>query len=172
MNCPSCGAPLHFRPNQEGLTCDYCKSTCFPEKNEDGVRLLDEDSKLCCPVCAVPLTNAVLETSAILYCKRCRGSLIATSVFVLLTEMLRAHRTGGAAIPQAPDPEELKRHIRCPQCHKPMDTHYYAGPGNVVIDDCPRCELNWLDAGELMSIARAPDHASACERLEPNWEGQ
>jgi Zn-finger nucleic acid-binding protein len=40
-----------------------------------------------------------------------------------------------------------------------MDTHYYAGGGNVVIDDCSRCELNWLDAGELMAIARAPDHS-------------
>jgi Zn-finger nucleic acid-binding protein len=34
-----------------------------------------------------------------------------------------------------------------------------------VIDDCSRCELDWLDAGELMSIVRAPDH-SAEERLE------
>jgi Zn-finger nucleic acid-binding protein len=40
-----------------------------------------------------------------------------------------------------------------------MDTHYYAGPGNIVIDDCGRCELNWLDAGELMTIVRAPDHS-------------
>jgi len=40
-----------------------------------------------------------------------------------------------------------------------MDTHFYAGPGNIVIDDCARCELNWLDAGELMVVARAPDHA-------------
>ena len=40
-----------------------------------------------------------------------------------------------------------------------MDTHYYAGPGNIVIDDCASCELNWLDAGELMAIVRAPDHA-------------
>jgi Zn-finger nucleic acid-binding protein len=116
--------------------------------------------------------NAVLETSPIQYCRHCRGSLIATSVFVLLTETVRAHQTQGAVIPHAADPEELKRHIRCPQCHQPMDTHYYAGPGNVVIDACPHCELNWLDAGELMSIARAPDHASAYERLEPYWEGQ
>jgi Zn-finger nucleic acid-binding protein len=58
-----------------------------------------------------------------------------------------------------PDPKELKRRIQCPQCHRAMDTHYYAGPGNIVIDDCASCELNWLDAGELMAIVRAPDHA-------------
>jgi Zn-finger nucleic acid-binding protein len=36
-----------------------------------------------------------------------------------------------------------------------MDTHFYGGPGNIIIDDCDRCSLNWLDAGELMRIALA-----------------
>ncbi len=40
-----------------------------------------------------------------------------------------------------------------------MDTHYYEGGGNVVIDDCSRCELNWLDSGELLIIGRAADHS-------------
>ena len=39
-----------------------------------------------------------------------------------------------------------------------MDTHFYNGPGNVIIDDCDQCELNWLDHGELMRIVRAPDY--------------
>jgi Zn-finger nucleic acid-binding protein len=34
-----------------------------------------------------------------------------------------------------------------------------------VIDDCASCELNWLDAGELMTIVRAPDHGGACFSL-------
>ena len=46
-----------------------------------------------------------------------------------------------------------------------MDTHFYAGGGNVVLDDCSRCELNWLDAGEFMSIARAPDRSPDPPRL-------
>jgi Zn-finger nucleic acid-binding protein len=37
-----------------------------------------------------------------------------------------------------------------------MDTHYYAGPGNIVIDDCSGCRLNWLDYGELARIIHAP----------------
>jgi len=40
-----------------------------------------------------------------------------------------------------------------------MDTHYYAGPGNVIIDDCSQCFLNWLDHGELMRVVRAPDYS-------------
>jgi Zn-finger nucleic acid-binding protein len=38
-----------------------------------------------------------------------------------------------------------------------MDTHYYAGPGNVIVDSCDTCSLLWLDRGELTRIAHAPD---------------
>jgi hypothetical protein len=38
-----------------------------------------------------------------------------------------------------------------------MDTHFYAGPGNVVIDSCENCCLTWLDGGELTRIAAAPE---------------
>ena len=31
------------------------------------------------------------------------------------------------------------------------------GPGNVIIDTCESCSLNWLDYGELQRIVRAPD---------------
>ena len=38
-----------------------------------------------------------------------------------------------------------------------MEAHSYCGPGNVVIDSCESCSLNWLDHGELARIAQAPD---------------
>lgn len=159
MNCPNCGAPMRLEDGRECLTCDYCKGVYFPEKNDDGIRVLDESSELPCPVCAIPLAHAILEAHPVHYCTRCRGSLIAAPVFFRALEQLRGHRPDVAAIPHPPDPRELKRRIQCPQCHRAMDTHYYAGPGNVVIDDCARCELNWMDAGELMVMVRAPDHA-------------
>ena len=159
MNCPNCGAPMRLQDGREGLACDYCKSVYFPEKNEDGIRILDGPSELSCPVCAVPLAHAILDAHRILYCTRCRGSLIPAPAFVLIVRDLRAHQADASATPHPPDPQELQRRIQCPQCHRAMDTHYYAGPGNIVIDDCPQCELNWLDAGELMVIVRAPDHA-------------
>ena len=54
------------------------------------------------------------------------------------------------------DGSDLRRKIDCPQCRHRMDTHFYAGPGNVVIDSCENCSLIWLDRGELMHIVRAP----------------
>jgi Zn-finger nucleic acid-binding protein len=38
-----------------------------------------------------------------------------------------------------------------------METHFYAGPGNVILSDCERCSLDWLDHGKLQRIAHAPD---------------
>ena len=161
---------MRLQDGRECLTCDYCKSQYFPEKNEDGIRVLDDPSELSCPVCAVPLAHAILDAHQILYCTRCRGSLIPSPVFVLIAQDLRALRRETPAIPHPPDPRELRRHIQCPQCHRVMDTHYYAGPGNIVIDDCPSCELNWLDSGEFMAVARAPDHTHGLgsDSLWPN----
>jgi Zn-finger nucleic acid-binding protein len=158
MNCPSCGAPLRLEGDQEGLACDYCKSIYYGEKNDEGVRVLGEAADEACPVCAVPLMHAIVARERIRYCTRCRGMLVPMGKFLALLEELKtdAPRHG---VPHAPDPRELNRHIDCPQCHQRMDTHYYGGPGNVVIDDCSRCFLNWLDDGEMMRIAQAPDRS-------------
>jgi Zn-finger nucleic acid-binding protein len=40
-----------------------------------------------------------------------------------------------------------------------MDTHFYGGPGSIVIDNCAECEVNWLDRGELRRVALAPSGA-------------
>ena len=150
---------MRLREGAASLSCDYCGGIFVPEKNQDGARLLGETSTLPCPLCVVPLERALIGHHAILYCARCCGSLIAMPVFVSLVEDLRSQQKGASEIPHAPDPQRLRRKIRCPKCNQAMDTHYYAGPGNVIIDDCSRCELNWLDHGELTAIARAPGHS-------------
>jgi len=159
MNCASCGASIHLADDSTLATCEYCGATCLPEKNDEGVRVFDQPSGLACPICRVPLFAATLARQRILYCTGCRGSLVPMPVFVVLIEALRAQRGDATEIAPPPDAHQLDRATLCPQCGRRMDTHYYAGGGNVVIDDCSRCELNWLDAGELMAIAHAPDHS-------------
>lgn len=78
--------------------------------------------------------------------------------FMALIEELRSTYAGRGSVQPAADRRALDRHVNCPQCHQPMDTHFYEGPGNIVIDDCSRCFLNWLDQGELTRVVRAPDH--------------
>jgi len=158
MNCPNCGAPLKLKGRMDSFACDYCRSVYFPEENEDGVRLLAENSSLLCPVCAVPLMHASIEHHRIRYCTRCRGTLIQMAAFLVLMDDLRNRHGGFAAIVPPPETSELKRRLRCPHCGRTMDTHYYAGSGNVVMDTCSPCELNWFDAGELLKIVRSTDH--------------
>jgi|ERR1051326_4536399 Zn-finger nucleic acid-binding protein len=159
ISCPNCGAPIALSDREDAPVCDYCKQVFAPEENEEGVRVLGEASTLACPVCAIPLVHAAIAHHRILYCNQCHGTLIAMDGLGPLVSDLRARRRRGDEIPRPPDARELQRHIECPQCHQTMDTHFYGGPGNVVIDDCPRCDLDWLDAGELRTITRAPDHS-------------
>jgi len=156
MNCPSCGAPLRPKSDEVSLICDYCKTAYLPEKRDEGVRVLGEAAAESCPVCNIPLMHAAIANERIRYCTRCRGMLIPMETFTaLIDELHRGHH--GHPPPGPPDPRDLERGIDCPVCHHRMDTHVYGGPGNVVIDDCSRCFVNWLDHGELTRIVSAPD---------------
>ena len=150
---------MRVRDGDDCLRCEYCQTVHRPDKSSDGVALLGQVSDLQCPLCAVPLEQALIGRHPTSYCTRCCGNLISMPVSVSLVEDLRAQQGGTSQIPHPPDPHGLQRRIHCPQCKQTMDTHYYCGPGNVIIDDCDRCELNWLDNGELMCIVRAPDHS-------------
>lgn len=156
MNCPSCGAPMKLKSDMQSFKCEYCQSVYFPEKNDDGVRVLEEQSGHDCPVCTVPLMHAYLGPSPLIYCTKCNGMLIAMGMLEGMIDQLRSADANVTA-PPPPDKEDLKRKINCPQCHRPMDAHVYGGPGNVIIDSCEDCCLIWLDRGELMRIAHAPD---------------
>jgi Zn-finger nucleic acid-binding protein len=156
MNCPSCGAPMRLKPDEDSFKCDYCESVYFPEKGDDGVRVLGEVSDQLCPVCKFPLIHAALAQVRILYCSGCRGMLVPMQVFQLLVDELRAQQAG-AIVPPAADRKELLRVIDCPHCHQHMNTHFYAGPGNIIIDSCEHCLLSWLDRGELTRVVHAPD---------------
>jgi Zn-finger nucleic acid-binding protein len=148
---------MRLEEAKQFLVCDYCGNVHFPEPNAEGVRVLDEPAPLPCPVCAVPLVHAAVGGQRILYCNRCRGMLIGMDVFTAIVEDLRSRRETVTDAARQPDWKDLDRRIRCPKCGQTMDTHAYGGGGNVIIDDCEQCALNWLDYSELDRIVRAPD---------------
>jgi Zn-finger nucleic acid-binding protein len=100
--------------------------------------------------------NAAMGKIHILYCTKCQGMLASMQAFSNLIDELQAEQRRTVAQPQA-DGSDLQRKTDCPQCHHRMDTHFYAGPGDIVIDSCEGCSLIWLDRGELMHIVHAPD---------------
>ena len=160
MNCPACGAAMH--PQGDHFVCDYCHNVFVPEADEDGIRVLGSDpSQKNCPVCNILLNQASLAGKPLLYCSKCHGELVPMPQLESLVDEIRVRDGGRTAVQPSADAHDLDRRISCPQCRKPMDTHYYAGPGNVVLDSCEDCELIWLDRGELAHIAHAPDTFAA-----------
>ena len=155
-NCDNCGAPLRIDLDRGLLVCDHCLSQQEAPAPLDYVELLGETSSLC-PICSTPLSTSRLEGHPPLCCARCFGMLIDMNRFVALIDALRAReeRSLRIALPRRQNPAD--RLLNCPGCGQPMVGHIYAGPGNAVIDSCERCQVNWLDPGELHRIAVAPD---------------
>jgi Zn-finger nucleic acid-binding protein len=157
MNCPTCGGTLRLEEDKDYLVCDFCRNMYFPDSDSDGVRILGEPSSQPCPVCSVPLVHAAVCGCRLLACERCRGLLISMDVFVAVIEGLKSNSRGTAWAPHHAGPKDLERKIRCPHCGGAMDTHFYGGSGNVVMDSCSACHVDWLDYGELRRIVQAPD---------------
>ena len=154
MNCVNCGAGLQPVGNRSYFRCPYCETFHFPEETGDGVAVVGGDTAFACPVCEQRLTQAAIDGHHVSYCKVCRGFLANNATFGLIVQLKRAKN---ASSPQVPIPfaqEELKRRVKCPSCRKPMDAHPYHAGGNAVIDTCHRCQLIWLDAGELTVLGR------------------
>ena len=163
MTCPGCGAAMKLDAGRDFLACPYCGTMHFPDPNPDGVRVLEETVEQQCPRCSeVPgqeaaLVQASVAGDRVLYCQRCHGLLIEMEVFLAVVEELRSRQSSSEYAGKQPDWDELDRRTKCPKCGVQMDTHPYAGPGNVIIDTCENCSLDWLDYGELQRIVRAPD---------------
>jgi Zn-finger nucleic acid-binding protein len=160
VNCPSCGAPITQRPDTDGYKCDYCHKVYYPGAEDDQVIASEEvaDPSLACPICSLPLVKATVAKIPALFCTECHGLLMPMQALQAAIEELRSV-ADGAAVQAPPDRGDLKRVVRCPKCSQRMDTHFYAGPGNVIVDSCDGCCLIWLDRGEITRVAHAPDES-------------
>ena len=136
------------------LVCSHCGSSEQLSGIAASIDIVGESDKRC-PTCSTMLARGRLDGRLLLMCQRCEGLLIEMENFVSVIEAARAREDQSGAIPprrQTPG----DRTIACPGCRQSMLSHFYGGPGNLVIDTCERCQLNWLDPGELRRIARAP----------------
>ncbi|MBI5280593.1 MAG: zf-TFIIB domain-containing protein [Candidatus Solibacter usitatus] len=164
MNCPGCGAAVRPDMEKEALCCDFCGRVELSEPDQDGVRDLAETSGRLCPVCRLGLVHASAAGIGVERCPNCRGILAPSDGFVAMIDLLRGRYDGPPEPPRPLPLEDLNRRIDCPGCSRPMDTHPYGGGGNIVIDNCPECDLNWLDHAELRRVVRAGGWAPAEEQ--------
>jgi Zn-finger nucleic acid-binding protein len=139
--------------------CRHCGTCHFPQSVEaDGIRIvghLPDAPK--CPVCATGMAHAVLDDRyPIDFCAKCRGILLRRETFADVTSKRRAWVTSPPVEPVALERQALRRELACPKCGGRFETYPHLGPGNVVIDNCPKCDVIWLDFGEMQQIVDAP----------------
>lgn len=159
MNCLNCGAPTQETSGRGRMVCQFCGSLQLLAATDDSIDqviLLEQFGDHDCPGCDQRLTKAILEDSEIEMCHVCHGLLLHREVFHDVVWHRRSLYAGGEEPQQPVSQEELKQIRSCPACSGSMETHAYYGPGNAVIDSCARCDLVWLDVGELTTIERAP----------------
>jgi Zn-finger nucleic acid-binding protein len=159
MNCPNCGAPLEVVEGRAHFRCPFCATLHFPEPlplSADRVVPLGRTVGTDCPRCGESLSAGALDDARVRYCATCRGILLWGEDFARLVQSRRRSYRGPDAQPRPLSPEDLVKRLDCPECGQAMEVHPYYGPGNQVIDSCPRCRLVWLDTGELAAIERAP----------------
>jgi len=156
INCTGCGAPMRLDKARGIFVCDHCGGQQEMPAVLGDVDLGRETESLC-PLCSKPLSTARLDGYPLLCCARCFGMLIPMDCLAAAIDAVRVreNRSVRAVPPRNQIPGG--RVIACPTCGTPMLAHIYGGPGNVVIDSCERCEVNWLDPGELRRMALAPD---------------
>jgi len=159
VNCPNCGAPMTRLETRPCWQCGHCSTTVCTEHAE-GVRVLEPQPDATardCPICARPLRLAVMDDrDRVEVCEQCNGTLLSRRTFA---ETVIGRRRAAATPPKTLSPtdrRELNRRIACPSCGARMLTDWYYGPGNIVIDTCPTCDVVWLDAGELQRAVDAP----------------
>jgi Zn-finger nucleic acid-binding protein len=136
------------------LTCRHCGTYEESPALVPNLEIVGASANSC-PTCRTPLSDGRLESHPVLFCQGCLGVLIDMGHFVSVIEAVRVNEARTEVLlPRGQNPGE--RLLNCPGCGQIMLSHIYLGPGNLVIDTCERCRLNWLDAGELRKIARAP----------------
>jgi Zn-finger nucleic acid-binding protein len=159
MNCRNCGAPMQLFDRRRYYFCTHCGAFHFIDPPAvEGVQVLERSTAAGpCPLCAAPLAKSLLDDAyPAKHCERCRGLLLSRAAFADAIVRRRAAASGPGTAPLPLDPRELTRQLTCPSCSAPMDVHPYLGPGNVVIDTCSKCDVIFLDFGELKQITDAP----------------
>ena len=159
MNCATCGAAMALIESRRYFRCPHCGSYHFPTTVEaDGIRVSGTPADAPgCPVCSLPMAHAVLDDEhPVDFCTACRGVLLPRAAFAMVTNKRRAWATTPPAEPVPLDRRELHRELACPRCRGRFETYPHLGPGNIVIDNCTRCDLIWLDFGEMRQVVDAP----------------
>ena len=160
MNCLSCDGVLEEVYGQSHHWCRSCDLYKFPAALGEGqipITPGGEITSFQCPKCEVSLeVGSITDSVQVCFCNNCRGFVTSSQSLGQVISQMRSAYQGPDDRPQPLDPRELEIYDACPACREMMDSHPYYGSGNLVLNTFNRCQLAWLDYGELAKIIRAP----------------
>ncbi len=114
-----------------------------------------------CPACKEPLVALELDAVEVDWCGACRGLWLdrgeldvlygdaaAASDFLKSLKPAAQPKPGASAAPLHPS-------RRCPICSSRMKTVSADWDGGIHLDECPKTDGIWFDAGELDRVLKA-----------------
>ncbi|RMF40625.1 MAG: hypothetical protein D6753_11345 [Planctomycetota bacterium] len=108
-----------------------------------------------CPKCAVRLERSKYEDLGIRVCPQCHGMLVRKNRLEVIRN--RRDKSPEQLVHEiAEGGEDSMQRLRCPECRVTMrKERHHLGPSEFWIDVCTKCELVWLDPGELAKLQLA-----------------
>ncbi|GIW99218.1 MAG: hypothetical protein KatS3mg111_2551 [Pirellulaceae bacterium] len=122
-----------------------------------------------CPKCSVKLERTQYEHFGIRQCPRCHGMLMRRDrVQAIRNRRETPPEALVEEIAQSPADADAQHRLRCPECRVTMrKERRRMGPTEFWVDVCPRCDLIWLDVGELAMLQLAFELSEqGAERLQ------
>lgn len=105
-----------------------------------------------CPICKVKLTRKKYEEVAIHQCGDCQGTLLKFNRLKQI-ENRRDKLEEELMDEMVNSAEDSRQKLRCSGCMSTMEKRRKKiGPWDFAIDRCNKCQLIWLDAGELAKM--------------------
>jgi Zn-finger nucleic acid-binding protein len=129
-----------------------------------------------CSHCAVPLVPEIYEGITIDRCSSCSGTwldagelthIVETRDIVISSEIVSETLALGSV---GLTSREARTFVACPNCQCLMNPLNYDFSSGIIIDHCPLCHGNWLDASELEKVQAHREGVAPHEReLESDW---
>ena len=106
-----------------------------------------------CPNCHIEMIVVEHKKIELDYCVRCSGVWFDSGEMQLLLDTMKEEGiSSGTGLPNLQEAQSTEKKRRCPICHQKMKKVTIGEEPKVLIDNCPRGDGLWFDAGELQQV--------------------
>jgi len=108
-----------------------------------------------CPRCNIDLIEGTSDEEEVNLCQKCSGALIKQKMLIPILKKV------SGVMPDKVDENTFLPRLNdigavaaCPDCKSQMEHYGYMGSNIVMIDGCNECNWIWVDARELVVMAK------------------